>query len=265
MELPENPPVPQPMGSFPEQPPVQLPRPLGSHRWGLGTAITLTLLAGGITLLGGLIGGVIQQLAEDAGFPESAYGTLLGVMLVLTYVAIIVVVWVAARRSSVGLAEAVGLHHAPFKTTVGIGLGVALGARVVAGAYGVILETLGVELPTQELDPTQLLPQTPVGILLTLVLAVVLAPLAEEIVFRGVLLSSLRDRWGDAFAIGVSSAVFAAAHAVPLAMPPIFLLSLALGWAYVRARTLWAPIVAHALFNGIGVIALYALRDTGVL
>lgn len=250
---------------IPQHPPVQLRRPLTAHRWSVAGAIGLTLLTGGITLFGGLVTGALDEFATNARLSDSAYVALAGIALGLTYVSIVAAVWLAARRAKVGLAASVGLHPARPGLVLWTGVGAAIGARILTGLYGTALEALGVELPGQEFDPTRLLPQTAMGITFTILLAVVLAPLAEEIVFRGVLLSALRDRWGDAFAIGASSAVFAAAHVMPFAMPPIFLLSLALGVMYVRTRTLWAPIVAHAVFNGIGVAALYALQGTGVL
>lgn len=264
-EPPSDPHPEMPNGPFPLSAPIQHSRPLTAHRWSVGVAVGLTLLTGAITLFGGLVVGALNELAKNLGLSESSYGILAGVVLSLTYVAIIGAVWLATRRAKVGFTSAVGLRPAPLGATLGLGLGVAIGARVATGIYGAAIEALGVDLSGQEFDPTRLLPQNAWGIALTVLLAVVLAPVAEELVFRGVLLSALRDRWGDAFAIGVSSAVFAAAHVMPFAMPPIFLLSLALGWMYVRTRTLWAPIAAHALFNGIGLAALYALQGTGVL
>jgi hypothetical protein len=150
-------------------------------------------------------------------------------------------------------------------TALGPGLTLALGARLLVGVYGALLEVLGVWLPGSDIDPTRLLPMTPLGIALTVLLACVAAPVVEEIVFRGVLLSALRDRWGSAAGIGVSSAVFALVHVVPFAVPPIFVLAIALGRLFVRTRSLWVPIAAHALFNGIGVAALYGARAAGLL
>ncbi len=61
-------------------------------------------------------------------------------------------------------------------------------------------------------------------------------------------------------AIVVSAAVFAAAHySVPVSVPAIFVLGLALGYAYERTGSLLAPITIHLGFNGLN-IALFLLR-----
>jgi membrane protease YdiL (CAAX protease family) len=53
-------------------------------------------------------------------------------------------------------------------------------------------------------------------------------------------------RWG---AIVLTSLCFAAIHPGLWMMPPIFFLSLCVGYAYERTGNLWAPITMHAVFN----------------
>lgn len=81
--------------------------------------------------------------------------------------------------------------------------------------------------------------------------AVAIAPLAEEVFFRGLLqtvvLNTARSRWK---AITLVSAVFAAIHfSQPHAIPALFVLGVILGYAYERSGSLIPPIVIHALFN----------------
>jgi len=89
--------------------------------------------------------------------------------------------------------------------------------------------------------------------------AAVLAPLSEEFMYRGVLLVTLLKRTGAAGAIVISSAIFALVHvpAEPQAVLPLFFLGMALAYAAYRTRSLVAPIVAHALFNGLMVLGIY--------
>ena len=101
------------------------------------------------------------------------------------------------------------------------------------------------KVPEQELDPTRLLGSSPLGIALTFALACVLAPIAEEVVFRGALLSAFRSRWGDATAIALSALAFALVHVSPFVIPPIFVFALILGWLFVRTRSLW--VCGHAI------------------
>lgn len=96
---------------------------------------------------------------------------------------------------------------------------------------------------------------------LVVLVAVVIGPIAEEIFFRGLLQSLLRQRVGRPWmGIGLTSVVFAIMHSgTPQAMPALLALSLVLGYAYERTGRLTAPIVAHALFNAAN-IALFMTR-----
>lgn len=81
--------------------------------------------------------------------------------------------------------------------------------------------------------------------------AVAIAPLAEEVFFRGLLqtvvLNTARSRWK---AITLVSVIFAAIHfSQPHAIPALFVLGVILGYAYERSGSLIPPIVIHALFN----------------
>ena len=91
-------------------------------------------------------------------------------------------------------------------------------------------------------------------------LAVLLAPLAEELLFRGVLLRVFRRRIGTAGAVLASSALFAAVHLHLPALAPIFVLSLGLSVAYLRTGSLVIPIVMHALFNGFSLVIMLGLQ-----
>jgi membrane protease YdiL (CAAX protease family) len=83
---------------------------------------------------------------------------------------------------------------------------------------------------------------------------VVMAPLAEEVFFRGLFQSMLRHYgMGPWPAIGVTSAFFALVHvgSEPQAVPALFALSVALGYNYERCGRLYAPVLTHAVFNGV--------------
>lgn len=81
--------------------------------------------------------------------------------------------------------------------------------------------------------------------------ACVLAPLFEELLFRGhiqtLLKRLLRSTWA---AILLTSAIFTLVHPV-WSWPIIFTLALCLGYAYERTGNLWVSITIHALFNSV--------------
>lgn len=87
-------------------------------------------------------------------------------------------------------------------------------------------------------------------------IASLLAPLAEEVAFRGYLLSALRTRLRPGAAIAASSVLFAAMHLDPVRFPAVFFLGAFLGWLAWRSGSLWPAVAAHAANNGLGSIAV---------
>ena len=83
------------------------------------------------------------------------------------------------------------------------------------------------------------------------VLAVGLAPLFEEVLFRGLLLPVLARRYGTWAAVLVSAFLFAVIHGHLPSFVTLFALSAALSAAYILSGSLLVPITMHALFNAI--------------
>jgi len=86
--------------------------------------------------------------------------------------------------------------------------------------------------------------------------AIVIAPVAEEFIFRGVLYPFVKQLGYPRCAwFGVNS-LFAFIHMDAAAFVPLFLLALALTWLYEHTDNLSAPIAAHSLFNAANLIVL---------
>ncbi len=99
-------------------------------------------------------------------------------------------------------------------------------------------------------------------------LAVTLAPMVEEVLFRGVLLSALARRWTGPVAVLGSALLFAFAHLPDLdfnflAMPELLVLGLALAWLRLRSGSLWPAILAHGLHNLPAALAWFAAPLAG--
>ncbi len=89
----------------------------------------------------------------------------------------------------------------------------------------------------------------------TLAVLGLLAPVAEELVFRGLLYGWLAGRWSNLVAFIVSSLAFAAAHTEPLHILMVLPLGLWFGWLRWRTGSLVPTIVAHIINNTIAVSA----------
>jgi CAAX protease family protein len=92
------------------------------------------------------------------------------------------------------------------------------------------------------------------------VFAVGVAPVVEEVVFRGILFPTLRDRWGMTASIVISSAIFAAMHFHAPTFLPLFILGVILCIAFQMTGSLPVCILAHSLFNSLSIILIWLLR-----
>ena len=86
------------------------------------------------------------------------------------------------------------------------------------------------------------------------VVAVGLAPLVEECLFRSVVYLPLRARFGVLPGALIVSVVFAALHLYPLGVPQLIVLSATFVWLFERTGTLWPAILVHAVYNGVNVL-----------
>ena len=91
--------------------------------------------------------------------------------------------------------------------------------------------------------------------------AVVLAPVAEEFIFRGMLYPFVKQLGRPRLAWAGVSFVFALIHDDAATFVPLFVLALALTWLYEKTDNLLAPIAAHALFNAINLVVLFCAQN----
>jgi membrane protease YdiL (CAAX protease family) len=92
---------------------------------------------------------------------------------------------------------------------------------------------------------------SPIGLLLLALTATVLAPFFEELLFRGLLLPVVGQRWGAAAGISVSAVVFSLAHLSLSEALPLLGLGVGLGLVRWRSGRLFSCAVMHGLWNGL--------------
>lgn len=237
--------------------PLAPPRPL----FGLGLAIAaLALYSVGqlVPLLVLSVSGSERTL-ENAFALIAALGQLVGIGLVLGLL----------RVRRVPLRAIVGITR-PMRRLVLLGLGVGLASVVVNALLGafVVLITGTQDAPEQALFGDALAGGS--RMLLAVVAAGILAPLVEEVLFRGLLYRALRRRQSVALAAVLSSLAFAVIHTEIVVSQPLALINLtllAVLWAvlYERTGSLVVPIVAHSVFNLMSIGQVLLLSRFGLL
>jgi uncharacterized protein len=158
---------------------------------------------------------------------------------------------------------------------IGVGLGVAsfFAVNVVLGVLlQVIAGLTGVDLP-QPQPQVREAAADPALLPWLFLSAVIVAPVAEELFFRGLLFQALAKHLGKWRAVILSAVAFAAAHVVAeaswaggiLVFLMVFPLGVFLAWLFERRGTLATPVAVHAAFNAATVGILLIAAGEGVL
>ena len=96
--------------------------------------------------------------------------------------------------------------------------------------------------------------------ILLFITTTLLAPLFEEIIFRGILLPTLSRDFGIILGIVISAFIFALAHLSLGEMPPLFVLGMGLGITRIASGSLLSSVIMHSLWNGLTFLNLFLLR-----
>jgi membrane protease YdiL (CAAX protease family) len=215
------------------------PRPIP---WSVADAALATALVfAGFFVVLVLLDRAVDVLAEEdhTFLVPWVLGLLEGLLLVAA--------WAFAVKKYGARWEVLGLRR-PAGRAVVMPVVALLGSLGFAGVYFAVVTALGLD----SLDSSGL-PEEVFGHgvtrLLNIVVVVGWAPFAEEVFFRGFLLAALLPSLGAVRAAALSSAVFAGAHMLPVAMIPLFITSLLLSWLYIKTRSVWPPIATHVAQN----------------
>ncbi len=126
-----------------------------------------------------------------------------------------------------------------------------VGGWLIVGAYFALLDALGLGgLSDQQQLPDRAF-ESPALIAVVGILALGAAPLCEETFFRGFVFRGLLHRWRFPLAALASGFLFALAHIYPVLYVPFALIGALFAFGYFYSGSLWVPMAAHLLFNGI--------------
>ena len=219
---------------------------LPAIRWSV--ADTVWSLVAGLVLAG-----LVAPLLVLPFDPQLDSGeALLGAQALFGFALTIVAVGTASRWSLAAIGDgliALGLRRAPLK-----GFGIALLALflyyLAAGLFSVLVfepeqDDIAGELGVD--DPNLL-----IAIAAVFLIAVV-APISEELFFRGMVFSGLRLRFTLWPAAVISGVIFGLPHVLtgPLAVVPLSALGVMLAWLYERTGSLWPCVFVHVINNGL--------------
>lgn len=242
---------------------VTRPRKLAlNHTPGRANTLTPIHIVGLFLLYHFVMAAVARLAASRSGGildgPDGRKATVLAAGIG-SVIMLAVSVLVAARTFRLGLRRGMGLSMRHWIYDSGRALVAYL--AVIPVCWGLLMIMRRAVLPPEQIQEHEMLTALAemggVWRVLVIFAAVVLAPLAEEIFFRGLLQSMLRRYLGHAWGgILITSAFFAIVH-VPHydTMPALFVLSVVLGYNYERCGRLYAPILIHVIFNGESILS----------
>ena len=229
----------------------------------VGPPLTLAevtlLIAGGFVVLGELVMPlVLAPLLQGLLKPLSSQPALQQGLLVLglysgLMAAPLVLLWSQLRPHGPGPQGGwLQWHWRPLASALSRALLQVLLVLPLVALVGWLLERLvgdpGGSNPLLELVLNS---ANPLALLCFAITALVLAPLFEETLFRGVLLPVLAQRWGGPAAVVVSALLFGIAHLSLGELPPLFVLGLGLGWLRLQSGRLGPSVLMHSLWNGL--------------
>ncbi|MBK9709988.1 MAG: CPBP family intramembrane metalloprotease [Kouleothrix sp.] len=146
-----------------------------------------------------------------------------------------------------------------------IGVGVGVLSLVLNAVLSSLFQTVGITPDQSAQFP--LFRADYLGQALFLVGAAVLAPIGEEVLFRGYVFNAIRQtfgarRWGVALAYALSALLFAGVHSLEVSqglvglLVPLLVIGLLFAWAMHYTGSLIPAIIAHAINNGVALVAL---------
>lgn len=148
----------------------------------------------------------------------------------------------------------------------GLGLVIGIGTAIVTYTINAIVVLIaGVDEPVEQ-GLTQVVTAGGLVTVLAVTLAVVVAPIGEEIIFRGVLHRAVAEKAGFLVGAIISSALFALVHlevilSQPFGLVGLFVVGFLLAWAYHLTGSLIVPILGHAVYNAISVGLVFLVES----
>lgn len=219
----------------------------------------LMLAVGASTLLAAWLGPdrIAKAMPEAGGGDPMAMLALLAVFFFICLPAVAL----AVARHGRAAPKLLGLHLAGGRWLWLAPIAVLIVSFAVdEGILRLVREIAGSEIMPTVSAVIAEIATTPGRVVLAILVMGILAPLVEELVFRGLLYGYVEGRFGGMAALIVSSLAFAAAHVEPIHVALVLPVGVLLGWTRMRTGSLWPAIAAHVANNTVAVLATYLMR-----
>ena len=218
----------------------------------------------GAWLVGNLAAGAVLAASGEKTIAAAGHGWLVGIS-VAQWVPMLLALWLVGRRLSTGNFATGSFVHDTFVhgyglsfraiDLIGIPIGVVTQLVVVPLLYrpleSIWPATFGSDEVEKRARDLYGHPSS-AGLALLILVAVVGAPLVEELVYRGLLQGAVGrtvHQWCGWLAVILVAALFALVHFSPVEYPGLFLVGLVLGACALRTGRLGMGILTHAAFN----------------
>lgn len=131
----------------------------------------------------------------------------------------------------------------------------AIGFSVISDELGRLISLI-VPTPDYIIDIDNILmPDNALGLFMMIIVLTVVAPIGEELLFRGFLQKFLEDHWKDVTrAVLVTSLFFALIHLNPYWAIQIYILGVVLGYVAWRTQSIYPSLVFHGIINGMALL-----------
>jgi membrane protease YdiL (CAAX protease family) len=224
------------------------------NHWDLAKAIAFVMIG---SLIAGGIAVVAADSLLDPGQEYEDNPSALTIILLASLVAqelllLGALVWFTARKYGAAWAT-LGLRK-PDRMPWWFPGALTLAALGVIYGWVAMMSLVGWtedDMPAQAFDNAG-------PLIVVVVAAVFMAPVIEELFFRGFLFGGLQEGWGWVLAAAVSSILFGMAHLSPYALVPFTLVGFLFAWSFRYTGSLASSIVAHTIVNTVSVAILFA-------
>ena len=174
--------------------------------------------------------------------------------------AILIPFYFLSRRSAIGFAREFSFARPDLKTSALVVV-IAIAVIIPVEAFSSVFERMWAPDADYISFVLSIKPKGTVSFLLVALGIVIVAAIAEELLFRGFVQKIFRRNMGGPLAVVLAGLLFSLSHFNPPVIPGVAALGILFGYLFHRTQNLWYPIIAHAIYNLVMLVRLNEAMD----